>query len=67
MESGVGCTGETHQELSCRFQGNGRDHLRRREVHPFPEEQDQARFHLRIGGRGGAPRAARFVLLGYIL
>lgn len=23
----VGCTGETRQELSCRFQGNGRDHL----------------------------------------
>lgn len=33
----------------------------------FPEEQDQARLHLRMGGRGGAPRAARFVLLGYIL
>lgn len=27
-------------------------------VHPFPEEQDQARLHLRMGGRGGAPRAA---------
>lgn len=29
----VGCTGETCQELSCRFQGNGRDHLRK-EVGP---------------------------------
>lgn len=24
----------------------------------FPEEQDQARLHLRMGGRGGAPRVA---------
>lgn len=31
----VGCTGETHQELSCRFQGNGRDHLRRGEGPSF--------------------------------
>lgn len=30
----------------------------KRRVHPFPEEQDQARLHLRMGGRGGAPRAA---------
>lgn len=28
-------------------------------VHPFPEEQDQARLHLRMGGKGGAPRAAK--------
>lgn len=37
-----------------------------KEFHPFPEEQEQARLHLRMGGRGGAPRA-RFVLLGYTL
>lgn len=47
--------------------GEWRDHLRGERAHPFPEEQDQPRLHLRMGGRGGAPRAARFVLLGYTL
>lgn len=42
-------------QVSGRMEGTIREEER---VHPFPEEQDQARLHLRMGGRGGAPRAA---------
>lgn len=69
---GVGCTGEAHQDLSCRFPGNGWDHLSRREGPSFSswsflEEEDQAKLHLTMGSRGEALWVVGFVFLGYIL
>lgn len=61
---------EKHPVRSCHagFKGmEGTIWAEEGKVHSPPEEQDQARLPLRMGGRGEALRAAGFVLLGYVL
>lgn len=64
-----GKTGEAGS-VSCRIQGAGSwggVRLRKgKEVHVSALQQSTCtvRFHLGMGGRGGAPRVALFVLLG---